>query len=50
MIRTGRKTSLPPVSECLLIMCGSFFVIPVAHFPWSVTGIDKRGKSEKATV
>lgn len=31
----------------------SFFVIPVAHFPWSVTGMKKRGKSsaeDKANV
>lgn len=25
----------------------SFFVIPVAHFPWSETGKQKRGKAEK---
>lgn len=25
----------------------SFFVIPVAHFPWSETGKQKRGKTEK---
>lgn len=24
----------------------SFFVIPVAHFPWSETGKQKRGKTE----
>jgi len=30
----------------------SFFVIPVAHFPWSVKGRERRasGKSERATV
>jgi len=30
----------------------SFFVIPVAHFPWSVTGREKRvaAKNERATV
>jgi len=28
----------------------SFFIIPVAHFPWSVTGMEKRGKQNKATV
>jgi len=25
---------------------GSFFVVPVAHFPWSVTGMEKRGKMD----
>ena len=28
----------------------SFFVIPVAHFPWSVTGQNKRAKEERGTV
>ena len=29
----------------------SFFVIPVAHFPWSETGMKRRGKKdEKATA
>ena len=28
----------------------SFFVIPVAHFPWSVTGRERRMKSERAQV
>ncbi|KAF7867330.1 hypothetical protein EAF04_005413 [Stromatinia cepivora] len=28
----------------------SFFVIPVAHFPWSVKGRERRGKSERETV
>jgi len=29
----------------------SFFIIPVAHFPWSVTGREKRtAKNERATV
>ena len=26
------------------ILHNSFFIIPVAHFPWSVTGLKKRGK------
>ena len=26
-------------------MCAcSFFVVPVAHFPWSVKGMERRGK------
>ncbi|KAH7327045.1 GPR1/FUN34/yaaH family-domain-containing protein [Rhexocercosporidium sp. MPI-PUGE-AT-0058] len=28
----------------------SFFVIPVAHFPWSVKGRERRGKTERETV
>ncbi|KAL4804773.1 GPR1/FUN34/yaaH family-domain-containing protein [Aspergillus unguis] len=28
----------------------SFFVIPVAHFPWSPTGRARRGKTERETV
>ncbi|KAL8834525.1 MAG: hypothetical protein Q9170_003707 [Blastenia crenularia] len=28
----------------------SFFIIPVAHFPWSVKGREMRQKSDKATV
>lgn len=28
----------------LLDDSNSFFIIPVAHFPWSVTGMQKRGK------
>ncbi|EAW11350.1 acetate uptake transporter family protein [Aspergillus clavatus NRRL 1] len=28
----------------------SFFVIPVAHFPWSPTGQARRGKTERETV
>lgn len=28
----------------------SFFIIPVAHFPWSVKGMEMRQKSERATV
>ena len=34
----------------LLDDSNSFFIIPVAHFPWSVKGMEMRGKSEKATV
>ena len=25
---------------------GSFFIVPVAHFPWSVKGMEKRGKMD----
>jgi succinate-acetate transporter protein len=25
----------------------SFFIIPVAHFPWSATGRSRRGKTER---
>lgn len=25
----------------------SFFIIPVAHFPWSPTGLARRGKTER---
>ncbi|KAL2813575.1 GPR1/FUN34/yaaH family-domain-containing protein [Aspergillus granulosus] len=28
----------------------SFFIIPVAHFPWSPTGRARRGKTERETV
>ncbi|MCJ1272198.1 hypothetical protein MMC22_012106 [Lobaria immixta] len=28
----------------------SFFVVPVAHFPWSVKGMERHAKPEKATV
>ncbi|KAI9879524.1 MAG: hypothetical protein M1830_008317 [Pleopsidium flavum] len=28
----------------------SFFIIPVAHFPWSVAGMEKRQKSDRTNV
>jgi succinate-acetate transporter protein len=28
----------------------SFFIIPVAHFPWSAKGRERRAKTERATV
>lgn len=28
----------------------SFFVVPVAHFPWSDKGRERRGKANAATV
>jgi hypothetical protein len=28
----------------------SFFIIPVAHFPWSDVGREKRGKVDNATA
>ena len=34
----------------LLDDSNSFVLIPVVHFPWSVKGMEKKIKSEKATV
>lgn len=33
-----------------LSFSNSFFVIPVAHFPWSVKGRERRNKTERETV
>ena len=38
------------VLEMGLMRVYSFFVIPVAHFPWSVTGKEKRMKSAREQV
>ena len=38
------------VLETVLTRVCSFFVIPVAHFPWSVTGREKRMKSAREQV
>jgi len=34
----------------ILDTSNSFFIIPVAHFPWSVTGRERRNKGPAATV
>jgi len=34
----------------ILDTSNSFFIIPVAHFPWSVTGKERRNKAAAATV
>lgn len=41
------------ISWVSMLTAPSFFVIPVAHFPWSVTGMKQRGKldaTDKANV
>lgn len=49
--RYRRFTCFSVIKRIALIVYFSFFVIPVAHFPWSATGMERRSaKPEKATV
>lgn len=50
---SGRFEVRPKVDRrpLQLTLCSnSFFVVPVAHFPWSEKGREARRKSESATV
>jgi len=45
------KRCLAEESELTSTLSNSFFVVPVAHFPWSVKGRERRApKTDRETV